>query len=97
MLTRILKLLRVEGDDRRGYESNKWINPDIAPLPPSRRTWGPWTFLGFGSIAKYDTFHAAFLLYCASLGTDRFYLVSAFRLGWQAHRCLPLGSPYRTQ
>ncbi|UQC90027.1 NCS1 nucleoside transporter [Colletotrichum lupini] len=38
--------------DYHGYETTKWINPDIAPLPPNRRTWGMWAFLGFGSISN---------------------------------------------
>lgn len=48
----ILQFLRVDGDNRHGYETTRWINPDIAPLPPGRRTWGYVAFLGFGSIAK---------------------------------------------
>lgn len=48
----ILERIRVRDDDEHGYETTKWINPDIAPLPPNRRTWGVWAFLGFGSISK---------------------------------------------
>ncbi|CAG9983453.1 unnamed protein product, partial [Clonostachys byssicola] len=52
IMASILRFLRVKGDDRHGYETTKWINPDIAPLPPHRRTWGYLAFLGFGSIAN---------------------------------------------
>ncbi|TDZ37356.1 Thiamine transporter [Colletotrichum spinosum] len=47
-----LDRLRVKDDEEHGYETTKWINPDIAPLPPNRRTWGVWAFLGFGSISN---------------------------------------------
>ncbi|TDZ99661.1 Thiamine transporter [Colletotrichum sidae] len=47
-----LDRLRVKDDKEHGYETTKWINPDIAPLPPNRRTWGVWAFLGFGSISN---------------------------------------------
>lgn len=36
---RFLEKIRVEDDKEHGYETDKWINPDIAPLPPSRRNW----------------------------------------------------------
>lgn len=49
----LLDRLRVRDDTEHGYETTKWINPDIAPLPPNRRTWGVLAFLGFGSISKY--------------------------------------------
>ncbi|KAK1959940.1 NCS1 nucleoside transporter [Colletotrichum sublineola] len=52
MAKRLLERFRVRDDTEHGYETTKWINPDIAPLPPNRRTWGMWTFLGFGSISN---------------------------------------------
>lgn len=44
--------IAVEDNSYNGALTNKWINPDIVPLPPSRRTWGYLAYLGFGSIAK---------------------------------------------
>lgn len=43
------------------WQNSRWVNPshtpssntdiqlnrDTVPLPPSRRTWGPWSFVGF--------------------------------------------------
>ncbi|CCF36372.1 NCS1 nucleoside transporter [Colletotrichum higginsianum] len=52
MAKTLIERLRVRDDNEHGYETTKWINPDIAPLPPSRRTWGMWAFLGFGSISN---------------------------------------------
>ncbi|KAK0373632.1 NCS1 nucleoside transporter [Colletotrichum limetticola] len=52
MAKRLLERFRVRDDHEHGYETTKWINPDIAPLPPNRRTWGMWAFLGFGSISN---------------------------------------------
>ncbi|OLN87567.1 Thiamine transporter [Colletotrichum chlorophyti] len=48
----ILERIKVRDDTEHGYETTRWINPDIAPLPPNRRTWGVWAFLGFGSISN---------------------------------------------
>lgn len=52
MAKSLIEKLKIESDNWSGCETTQWINPDIAPLPPSRRTWGLTTFLGFGSIAK---------------------------------------------
>ncbi|KAM5343836.1 hypothetical protein ACJ41O_012373 [Fusarium nematophilum] len=52
MLSTWLEKLKVAGDQEHGYSSDKWINPDIAPLPPCRRTWGFWAYIGWGSIAS---------------------------------------------
>ncbi|KAH6693409.1 permease for cytosine/purines, uracil, thiamine, allantoin-domain-containing protein [Plectosphaerella plurivora] len=52
MVKKLIEKLRVADDTEHGYETDKWINPDIAPLPPSRRNWGYWAFLGWGSIAN---------------------------------------------
>ncbi|CRK41246.1 hypothetical protein BN1723_015891 [Verticillium longisporum] len=41
----IVEKIRVADDHEHGYETDKWINPDIAPLPPSRRNWGIWAYL----------------------------------------------------
>jgi len=52
MLKKILAKIQVEDDKEHGFATDRWINPDIAPLPPNRRTWGVWAFLGWGSIAR---------------------------------------------
>ncbi|CRK45868.1 hypothetical protein BN1723_006776, partial [Verticillium longisporum] len=52
MWKNIVEKVRVADDHEHGYETDKWINPDIAPLPPSRRNWGIWAYLGWGSIAN---------------------------------------------
>ncbi|THV00163.1 NCS1 nucleoside transporter family [Dendrothele bispora CBS 962.96] len=43
----LLKKLEVPHEKDAVYELTPWINRDIVPLPPSRRTWGPWSFVGF--------------------------------------------------
>jgi nucleobase:cation symporter-1, NCS1 family len=52
MTKRLLNAVQVADDREHGYETDRWINPDVAPLPPNRRTWGFWAYLGWGSIAK---------------------------------------------
>ena len=49
---KMLERIKVRDDTTHGFETTKWINYDIAPLPPNRRTWGVVAYLGFGSIAK---------------------------------------------
>lgn len=44
----ILSFLRVPSSDRT--VSNIWINDDIRPLPPHRRTWGRWSYISFWAI-----------------------------------------------
>ncbi|KAK5062958.1 hypothetical protein LTR84_005034 [Exophiala bonariae] len=51
-LQSVVKWLAIEDNTYNGALTNKWINPDIVPLPPSRRTWGYLAYLGFGSIAN---------------------------------------------
>lgn len=46
----ILEKLAIHDDDYHGYITTKWINPDISPLPPSRRTWGYVDYLGFWQV-----------------------------------------------
>ncbi|KAK7445174.1 hypothetical protein VKT23_009605 [Stygiomarasmius scandens] len=43
----LLKKLEVPHEKDAVYELTPWINRDIVPLPPSRRTWGSWSFVGF--------------------------------------------------
>ncbi|KAI8677729.1 hypothetical protein NCS55_00490400 [Fusarium keratoplasticum] len=52
MPSRFLQKLKVDNDQVVGYVTDRWINPDIAPLPPNRRTWGYWAYIGWGSIAS---------------------------------------------
>ncbi|ORY25559.1 NCS1 nucleoside transporter family [Naematelia encephala] len=44
---RFLKKIELKGQDGDIIKVNPWINRDIVPLPPHRRTWGPWSFAGF--------------------------------------------------
>ncbi|KAJ7166348.1 NCS1 nucleoside transporter family [Mycena crocata] len=43
----MLKRLEVPHEKDANFELGRWINRDIVPLPPSRRTWGAWSFVGF--------------------------------------------------
>lgn len=35
-------------------ETNKWINDDIRPLPPHRRTWRAWTYISWWSVFMFS-------------------------------------------
>ncbi|KAH7123283.1 NCS1 nucleoside transporter [Dactylonectria estremocensis] len=52
MAKSLVEKLKIENDSWSGCETTRWINPDIAPLPPNRRTWRVVAYLGFGSIAN---------------------------------------------
>lgn len=44
-LQNFLSSIRLSSTDKS--VANIWINDDIRPLPPSRRTWTTWTFISF--------------------------------------------------
>ncbi|KIX05404.1 uncharacterized protein Z518_06276 [Rhinocladiella mackenziei CBS 650.93] len=48
----VIQKLALSDDQFNGAATTRWINPDITPLPPPRRTWGRVAYLGFGSIAN---------------------------------------------
>ncbi|GAO46631.1 NCS1 nucleoside transporter family [Saitoella complicata NRRL Y-17804] len=41
---------KIQLPDHHGVAASLWSNADLIPLPPSRRTWGPWAFVGFWAI-----------------------------------------------
>ncbi|KAJ2995440.1 hypothetical protein NUW54_g7386 [Trametes sanguinea] len=43
----LLRRLQVKSKNEFEGEATAWINRDIVPLPPSRRTWGAWSFVGY--------------------------------------------------
>lgn len=47
MVRRVCKALEVPADEEAEMASSRWINRDIMPLPPSRRKWGAWSFVGY--------------------------------------------------
>lgn len=51
-------------DDDDAVETTAFINSDIMPLPPSRRSWGPASFVGFWLVCEYEM-HGPFFGYCA--------------------------------
>ncbi|KAF3908304.1 hypothetical protein AA313_de0206714 [Arthrobotrys entomopaga] len=73
--------LIVRNDDHSGVKTNWWINPDIIPLPPKRRTWGRTEFLGFWSIPHL----------CISSWTTGSVLVSLGLSTWETVAVLLVG------
>ncbi|KAI8082701.1 permease for cytosine/purines, uracil, thiamine, allantoin-domain-containing protein [Halteromyces radiatus] len=45
-IQQILKKLEV-GQNNDISTNNNWINRDLAPIPPERRTWGTWNYVAF--------------------------------------------------
>lgn len=43
-----LESIRLPSNDRS--VANVWINEDIRPLPPNRRTWTRWAYVSFWAI-----------------------------------------------
>jgi hypothetical protein len=33
-------------DEDAQYENNAWCNRDLIPIPPDRRTYGVWSYIG---------------------------------------------------
>ena len=52
----VIEWLTLDNNEYNGAATTRWINPDITPLAPSRRTWGYLAYLGWGSIAKYAAY-----------------------------------------
>ncbi len=52
MAKSLLQRLTIDDNPYNGAATTHLINPDITPLPPSRRSWGYVAYLGFGSVAK---------------------------------------------
>lgn len=44
LLTQLLRRIEVNRDT--DTDVNAYVNKDTRPLPPSRRTYGPWSFVG---------------------------------------------------
>ncbi|KXT05212.1 hypothetical protein AC578_8374 [Pseudocercospora eumusae] len=78
-LGRVLEFIRLPTTSRSVVSF--WINEDIRPLPPSRRTWTPWAYISFWAINQI----------CLSnfqLGAS---LVSAGLAVWQAIIAIIIG------
>ncbi len=55
-LARLSVKLEVPVDENLdGERATAWNNRDLAPLPPSRRTWTMWGFLGFWAVIQLNT------------------------------------------
>ncbi|OAL37940.1 hypothetical protein AYO20_02773 [Fonsecaea nubica] len=53
---RLSEKLEVPVDEHLdGKRATAWNNRDLAPLPPHRRTWTVWGFLGFWSVIQLNT------------------------------------------
>ncbi|KAH9895754.1 NCS1 nucleoside transporter family [Cubamyces lactineus] len=53
-MSSLLKRLEVKRKNEFEGESTAWINRDIVPLPPSRRTWGAWSFVGYWLLTGFN-------------------------------------------
>ncbi|TBU27109.1 permease for cytosine/purines, uracil, thiamine, allantoin-domain-containing protein [Dichomitus squalens] len=53
-ILQLVKRLEVERENEYEGEATAWINRDIVPLPPSRRTWGSWSFVGFWLLTGFN-------------------------------------------
>ncbi|KAI0325978.1 NCS1 nucleoside transporter family [Cubamyces sp. BRFM 1775] len=50
----LLKRLEVKRKHSSEDDPTAWNNRDIVPLPPSRRTWGSWSFVGFWLLTGFN-------------------------------------------
>lgn len=75
----IFKFIRIESTPQD--TSNQWINEDIRPLPPHRRTWTRWAYISFWAINQMA-------LSNFQLGAS---LVAAGLAVWQAVIAIVLG------
>ncbi|PHH92046.1 hypothetical protein CDD83_9164 [Cordyceps sp. RAO-2017] len=43
--------LQCPKDDDANYENTTWCNRDLIPIPPERRTFGVWSYLGYWTVS----------------------------------------------
>ncbi|OSD00410.1 NCS1 nucleoside transporter family [Trametes coccinea BRFM310] len=53
-MSSLLRRLQVKRKNEFEGEATAWINRDIVPLPPSRRTWGAWSFVGYWLLTGFN-------------------------------------------
>ncbi|KAI0822158.1 NCS1 nucleoside transporter family [Trametes gibbosa] len=53
-MSTLLKRLEVKSEHPQEGKATAWINRDIIPLPPSRRTWGSWSFVGYWMLTGFN-------------------------------------------
>lgn len=75
----IFEYLRVPSDERTVV--SVWINDDIRPLPPRRRTWTRWAYISFWAINQV----------CLSNWQQGAALVAAGLAVWQAVIAIVVG------
>ena len=46
-LRRLNEKIKLHGDDEKHEQTDAWSNRDLIPLPPQRRTWGWFHYLGY--------------------------------------------------
>lgn len=51
-MAKLLKILEIKDDVYTGFQTSIWYNPDIAPLPPKRRTWSHVDYFGFTAVSR---------------------------------------------
>ncbi|KAM4060585.1 purine-cytosine permease family protein [Hirsutella rhossiliensis] len=47
----VKRKLQCPKDDDASYENTTWCNRDLIPIPPDRRTFGVWSYLGYWTVA----------------------------------------------
>ncbi|KAH9849118.1 NCS1 nucleoside transporter family [Lenzites betulinus] len=53
-MSTFLQRLEVKSEHPQEGKATAWINRDIIPLPPSRRTWGSWSFVGYWMLTGFN-------------------------------------------
>ncbi|KAL8289206.1 hypothetical protein RB597_001011 [Gaeumannomyces tritici] len=54
LLRRARDAATLKADESRHEETTSWVNRDLVPLPPSRRTWGWFNFFGAQSLGALN-------------------------------------------
>jgi NCS1 family nucleobase:cation symporter-1 len=53
LITQLARRIEVNRDIDTNV--NAYVNKDTRPLPPSRRTYGPWSFVGLWMVSSFQT------------------------------------------
>ncbi|KAI0357099.1 NCS1 nucleoside transporter family [Trametes cingulata] len=93
-MSTLLKQLEVKRKNEFEGESTAWINRDIVPLPPSRRTWGAWSFVGYWLLTGFNISGWTTASSLLGLGLNVWQAMTSVVIGYLIVACAVVGNGF---